>query len=327
MNDSKDGGASQKYTADQVLSSPNPALNQPPAAHVPDSINDQTANKISKSDKVMIGVTVVIALGTLVSAGAIILQWREMVGGSTDTSAIRTSAQQQAVSADKIRVASERSATAAEGFTTNAALIKDGIDAAVLKLDAQAKATQVAAKAAQSASKTAKEALVSSNRPWVGLIGKVTVSIPEFKGTTNGLMMESHLFYTVKNFGNSPALRSHSWSEPLFEDWGTKSAEAVDLRLKARSDESCRLADLMVSKPTNGPDLIRGEPLFPGLTLDKDESVMYLTPGLRRTISPQFVGCIRYEDEFRIIHHTKFCVMGNDWTNPLTSCPWGQSAD
>jgi hypothetical protein len=144
-----------------------PPVNQKLPQPDDDSKGTKSKENMSKSDWIMSIFTGVIAVGTIVSAVAIVLQWREMKSGSADTTAIRLAAQQQADSAEKIRLASERNATAAEGFATSAGHINDGISAAVLKLDAQAKATQESANAAKSAAKTAQETLHVSERAYI----------------------------------------------------------------------------------------------------------------------------------------------------------------
>jgi hypothetical protein len=57
------------------------------------------------SDAVMLVLTAAIAFGTIVSAVAIFLQWREMVNGGADTTAIKIAAQQQATAAQQFATA------------------------------------------------------------------------------------------------------------------------------------------------------------------------------------------------------------------------------
>jgi hypothetical protein len=94
---------------------------------------------MNKSDRVMAAATIVIAIGTLVSAGAICFQWREMVNGGADTTAIKVAAQQQA--------------TAAQQFANTAGFINGNINDAVGNLGAQAVST----------GKVADQAIVQAN--------------------------------------------------------------------------------------------------------------------------------------------------------------------
>jgi hypothetical protein len=113
------------------IPSPVDPLQPPPN---PYTKKDDEPKKMSKSEKIMVWATCVIAAGTLMSFGAIRLQWKEMVKGSEDTTAIREAAQKQA--------------DAAQMFADTASLINGNINDAVAKLDAQARATQKAADAA-----------------------------------------------------------------------------------------------------------------------------------------------------------------------------------
>jgi hypothetical protein len=116
------------------------------------------------SDAVMLALTAAIAIGTVVSAAAIFLQWREMVKGGADTSALVGYAQRQADDADKIKLSADKQAIASQQFADNAALINLGVGDAVKRLDAQAKATQGSANAAKTAAETADKALHISER-------------------------------------------------------------------------------------------------------------------------------------------------------------------
>jgi hypothetical protein len=111
------------------------------------------------SDAVMLALTFAIAIGTLVSAGAIILQWREMVSGSTDTAAIRDAAQKQA--------------DAAQQFVDTAVDINVGIANAVDKLNSQAAAMdRLAGDTAEANSN-----VIKSDRPWLG----ASLSVADFE--------------------------------------------------------------------------------------------------------------------------------------------------
>jgi hypothetical protein len=88
------------------------------------------------------------------------MQWNVMVHGSGDTTAIANAAKIQACAA-------QRSAAAAQQFADTAILINGNVNAAVGKLDKQARASQRSANAAKSAAVTADEALHISERAYL----------------------------------------------------------------------------------------------------------------------------------------------------------------
>ncbi len=108
---------------------------------------------IDFSDVVMLLLTTFIALGTIVSAAAIVLQWREMVNGEADTTAIKVAAQQQAKAADR--------------FAVSAGNINTEIGNAVGKLNLQAAATKSIADQALKQAITAREAFEAESRPYL----------------------------------------------------------------------------------------------------------------------------------------------------------------
>jgi hypothetical protein len=116
-----------------------PSADPPPVAQGAAPEGNQRPEKMSKSDWIMSIATIVIAAGTIVSAVAICLQWREMVSGGADTTAIKNAAQKQADAAQK--------------FADTAVLINGNMNGAVGKLDAQAVST----------GKVADQAIVQAN--------------------------------------------------------------------------------------------------------------------------------------------------------------------
>lgn len=165
----------------QAAPSGTPPPSQPPVDPPPDHPaatpeQGKEPDKISKSDKIMLICTAFIALGTLVSAGAICFQWREMVSGGKDTSALVGYAQRQAEDADKMKESADKNAKASRDFADTAGLINKGIGDAVTKLDSQAKATQQAANAAKNAVDTAKESLHVSQRAYL-IMGSLVLNL------------------------------------------------------------------------------------------------------------------------------------------------------
>jgi hypothetical protein len=120
-------------------------------------------DKFTKNDKVMMWLTGVIALGTLVSAVAIFMQWREMVGGGKQTDQIIEAANINACAARK-------SAQAAKDFADSTAKISVGIGDAVNKLNTQAQQTR-------ELSQTSKDTLHISERAYLEVgIGAFDIS-------------------------------------------------------------------------------------------------------------------------------------------------------
>lgn len=174
-----------------------PPVDPPQPPPNPDPKKDQEPKKMSKSEKIMVWATCVIAAGTLVSAGAIWLQWRVMVKGGEDTKNLVTYAQQQACAAKQIAKASDRNATAAERFATSGELINKGIGDAVKKLETQAKASEGVAR-------TAQDSLYLEQRPWVAVV-ITTEMLPIAPGSSAVTAAK----IVARNTGRTPATHFH----------------------------------------------------------------------------------------------------------------------
>ena len=211
----------------------------------------------------MIVLTVFIALGTIASAGAIILQWREMVNGGADTTAIAAASKVQACAAKQIAEASRRNATAAEGFATSASGINTKLDEAVGKLNDQAGATRALARQAvvqsqaanETAAGTTNEVLASkeqtrlSMRPYVGLDDDAANPLE-----TSALQIEEKGKATIgyrihlKNYSSSPAQNVFAYAELIVAD---------DLRdVEEGQKIACR--DAVIGKPDIGVVIFQG---------------------------------------------------------------------
>jgi hypothetical protein len=132
VNEHPDNGQPQEYApnkAEPPIQSPPEPLPAPP---IPRRGDNPASGKPSKSnnisDNIMVAATIVIAIGTLVSAAAIVLQWREMVGGGVQT--------QQLIDA------ANTNAGAAKSFAASAAKINQGVGNAADKLAQQARDTE-----------------------------------------------------------------------------------------------------------------------------------------------------------------------------------------
>jgi hypothetical protein len=163
MDGQKNAEQPKEKTPKEVPQTAPPPIQPPQPPPNPDPEEDDRRNEPKKSstisDKVMVWATCVIAAGTLVSAGAIYLQWREMVNGGSDTTAIKIAAQKQA--------------DAAQRFSDTAALINSSIGDAVGKLNSQA----VAMSRLASDTEKANYNVIEADRPWMG----ASLSITDFE--------------------------------------------------------------------------------------------------------------------------------------------------
>ena len=211
MDENKDASPKEQQAPVEVPPPAPPTVDPPQPPPNPNPEQDGKPKKMSNSDKIMVWATCVIAAGTLVSAAAIAFQWREMVKGGADTSALVGYAQRQADDADKIKSSADKQAAAAQRFADTAGLINSNVNDAVGKLDAQARATQRSANAAKSAADTA----IAGLRPWIKIMdvqtrGEGTV-IPALSFQTNPVWPAGtsqttfQLQISLKNVGHSPA--------------------------------------------------------------------------------------------------------------------------
>lgn len=323
MDEHKDATASQQQAPAQAPPPAPPPVDPPQPPPNPDSEKDDGSKKMSKSEKIMVWATCVIAAGTIVSAVAIALQWREMVKGGADTSALVGYTQRQADDANQIAAASQRNATAAEGFATSASGINTKLDQAVDKLNTQAEATNNLARQAQIAAETASKQLAvaqaqfeTSQRPWISIVSIDPVRVqynadyfpfPASK-PIKSLGVETIVMY--KNTGNLPATDVTVGERLYFANWklGSSGVSITD-EAKRKQKELCMSGD------THYPESMRfrvnpGSPeqtdMGEGALLDNPE---YEIPGGLQVgaITPVVVGCVfyRYSSSFTV-HHTGF---------------------
>src|SRR5260370_4055648 len=205
------------------------------------------------------------------------------------------------------------------------------------------KAAQDAADAATSAANTAHDALVTSNRPWIGVEG-VPVIQDRLHATHNRNELEYVVTIAARNYGPSPAL--HVNINPISEIDSSKNVKEFLERIKSAETASCSMADLGVIE-NRSQTVVSGRPetvivpptgptLFPNdrFAFPSDAKVGY---GGTEDVSQyrlRMNGCIAYSDQFGKIHHTRFCFYTpkaiKDFVPPqtLVSCNIGtQTAD
>lgn len=239
-----------------------PPIDPPPVAQGAAPEGDKPHEKISTSDKIMAAATIVIALGTIVSAVAIVLQWREMVSGGADTIALVGYAQRQADDADKIKASADKQATTAQQFADTAVLINGGIGGAVKKLDAQAKAIEASRKSSELASAKALKATIDNfyfdQRPWVG-IEIVPATLPPNAIQTGPGVTASTVIIVAHNTGRTPALRWHSeCCETLAKDIDEPVPDYDTLKADLIRHMSPGLQAYMAAHPAEAPRILQG---------------------------------------------------------------------
>lgn len=180
------------------------------------------------------------------------------------------------------------------------------------------RANKKAAEAAKGANEAAHQALVRSNRPWIGqntapyFADNPTVTTNSVKSA--GIAIEIH------NFGASPAL--HVNMDVIPDVMNPPSSpetffQQSDNDIKA----ACRMAD-MITKQTEGFAYAGGKQAqiknpAGGQTIFPNGSASYLMPinlqmgqGTTEGHGLDLFGCIAYRDQFdETVHHTTFCYM------------------
>ncbi|HMD77670.1 MAG TPA: hypothetical protein VKG86_09875 [Terracidiphilus sp.] len=293
MDEEKDTGHPQNKTPDGTPPIQPPVQPLPPPPKPPHK-DRHSGEKISTSDKIMAAATVVIAVGTLVSAAAIVLQWREMVGGGTQTDQIINAAngiktaQGQLVSDNKQVLADNRQALA-EVLQENREELANA-----LQQNRDALQSQTAASNGQLAA--IQQQTEVSERPWIAVYGAAMVG-PITISSAGEVSTVIHL--AARNIGKTPARETN-----ISLDFANSVVEIKSLQ------ELCK-RKWYVSPRWGG----HGGILFPDEELDKDfnhamNGVTKLTtvesndnrgssPAITRReefLFPQsIIGCIQYK--------------------------------
>jgi hypothetical protein len=263
--------------------------------------NPPPEDKLMKNDKVMIALTIAIALGTIVSAGAIVLQWREMVGGGKQTDKIIAAAN---INAD----AATKSAKAAQDFATNAGHINTAMGKAVEKLNLQAAATKSVADQALSQAAIATgqlQVMQTDERAWLEF------RIPQSQAAGDaGLPMASgqplDLPIQVMNSGKTVA---RNVVIDVF-------VEILDASQEASLENVYELANHKHERGVTGT-------IFPNADYKLQVTRRWDKGGIGPVTVPELTslhegrsyistyGIITYDDVFNKHHWTKFCMWGH----------------
>jgi hypothetical protein len=176
--------APDKQTPAEVPPPVPPPVDPPQPPPNPDPKNGEDPRKMSKSEKIMVWATCVIAAGTLVSAGAICFQWYEMHTGGADTKAIANAAQKQVCAAN-------RSVDAAQKFADTAEDINKGIKDAAQQL-------QASAENSKQWTKTVQASMRLDQRAWLSATST---------GQTIAISKPISANLRLQNVGRTPAMR------------------------------------------------------------------------------------------------------------------------
>ena len=186
----------------------------------------------------------------------------------------------------------------------------------------------ISADAAKSAANTAHDALVKSNRPWLGIDGTLTILSPVKVSSIKlnpqqpaQTQIEDSASFTIKNFGKDPAFHVTFYTEIVSTQHAGKVKEYFqDFREATRS--SCAMAD-STSKPVVPGEEGSGSTIFPNnaIRIPRDP-LNTISPTQRTDVSLVVVGCISYRDQFqKTPHHTGFCFTSY---SPMSTIAAGQ---
>jgi hypothetical protein len=303
MDEKKDAAQEENQTAPEIPPPAPPPIDPPQPPPNPSPEKDDGPKKMSKSEKIMVWATCVIAAGTLVSAAAIFEQWREMVGGGKQTDQIIAAANINAIAATK-------SAKAAQDFATNAGNINAAMGKAVEKLNLQAAATKSVADQALSQAAIATgqlQVMQADERAWL----EFRIQKPQAGGDVGPRVSSGQPLDLPVQIMNSGKTVARNVVMDIFVD-------ILDASQEANLDNVADLTNHHHERSTTGT-------IFPSADY-KVQITRYRDKGGVGPITvPEFIalnegrsyistyGIITYDDVFNKHRWTKFCQWG--WMN------------
>jgi len=191
-----------------------------------------------------------------------------------------------------------------------------------------------AAKAAEGANEIANKNLTLSQRPWLGVDGTPRLLEPvEFTKVAGGeTNVKFTMGFTIKNFGNQPALHVGFHAVPeTVENFTT--TERYLQAFQATANATCGMADSF-TRPEPRDAGATGPYIFPNNTFTEiDHNTVRGGPNTNFDWRFQIIGCIAYVDPNNGVHHTRFCFRANSSFRRITPrdtlyvCPVNQTAD
>jgi len=146
---------------------------------------------------------------------------------------------------------------------------------------------------------------INAERAWVGIDGPIKM---EFAQTAPKLIVE--VTYTIKNFGNGPALKVETAQ-------GFATTPKMLLGIAATA---CGPGGLLTNGTLGASKNGAGYILFPGETHSEHPSSTQqaqLAPDIVSKI--WFIGCASYRDQFNQPHWTRFCFESGNGKQPIST--------
>jgi ElaB/YqjD/DUF883 family membrane-anchored ribosome-binding protein len=295
MDEQKDAGR-QKCEAPPEVPSPAPPQIDPtqplPNSNPEEKDREDKQTKSSTiSDIVMVCATCVIAAGTLVSAWAIGLQWREMVGGGTQTDQIIGAA--NAIKADQNQLVLDNKQALADNRQALSDVLRENREELTEALQQNREALQTQTNAYNGQLAAIQSQTEAAQRPWLDAeITEVGPVIYNANGPTIAFTIR------VRNKGHSPAVNTNISPKIINRQNGPSVDEQKKLCLEGRPRA-----------------MAWGQTIFPegewaqyyGIPMDASEvnnskSFVSFREG---DLLPQIIGCVSYfSPSSPVLHHT-----------------------
>jgi len=279
------------------------------------SESQELKRRIQRGEKWMIIFTGLIAVSTISYAVIAYYQWgvmrdqlAEIRSGSSDTKTLAESAKEQTTNIEKLAI-----------FAADQSKIsRDAIEVAARSAKAAEEANKIARDAldkgdarAKEANETARNALMTAQRPWVGISEPIIIDKPLTFDSEGALVV---FRVTLDNVGNSPANGAFPIADVLlgesFDEVIEKQREVCSSRAMIQYFGTIMLPGQKVtSEPINV--LVN----WPKIRLNKDgETFIWL------------VGCVRYWDQFKTLRRTAILYVfetpdGKSWLKPQGTVP------
>jgi hypothetical protein len=148
---------------------------------------------------------------------------------------------------------------------------------------------------------------INSERAWVGLDGKITLD--GFAVKSDRVAIKGH--FRIKNFGHGPAFKVTEAG--LFTQHTALEEDKRSADFWCDSSVAFATGTVPVGRGTKQPGPF-GYTLFP----DQGKDYPIEVEGPVATLDfLQYVGCVAYIDQFKMVHWTRFCMMRYP-RNPIT---------